>query len=213
MPAERIEVGTLLRGRGSAGRLHEIARKIRSGAVFVYPTETIYGIGGMFGCPGVRRRIVSAKHRPSHEPMILIAGHRRLFDAAVGVMPPAAHALASHFWPGRLTLVVPSSAGDGFTGIRESDHPFLVRLADEVPRPLYSTSANLSGEDYRNDPVLISSIFGGKVDFIISAGALPPSPPSSVVKVKRDGSVEVLRVGTVGEDEIARVLAESTTPR
>jgi len=210
MPIERIAVGELTKGDGAGERLRDVARRVLRGAVFIYPTETIYGIGGIYGCDGVRERIVAAKRRPADEPMLLVAGRRRLFDETDAVIHPAARLLASRFWPGRLTLVVPSATGEGFVGIRESDHPFLTALAGVLPQPLYSTSANLSGEPYRNDIDLITRIFTGSVDFVVDAGNLPPSPPSTVVRVGRDGSMEMLREGAVEKDEIE---AESSGDR
>ena len=89
MPAERIPLSSLLHPEHRAG-FKELAEKIAGGAVFVYPTETIYGIGGRFDNPEVYRRIIAVKRRPSDQPMILVTARRSALDQLDISFPPAA---------------------------------------------------------------------------------------------------------------------------
>jgi L-threonylcarbamoyladenylate synthase len=165
----------------------------------LYPTETLYGLGGRAGDAASALRIASMKGRPPGGLIVLIE------------RPPLEHAasraLAAAFWPGPLTLVVPAwpelpaevRGPDQTVAVRPPIHPAAVALVRAVG-PITSTSANLSGAPPLLDPreLLLP------VDAIVDVGPLPPSAPSSLV-CGRTG--RILREGAIPAADIARVLA------
>jgi L-threonylcarbamoyladenylate synthase len=205
--ADRISLQSLLDLPHQREKISECAAAIRKGAVFVYPTETIYGIGGIYQGPGVFEKILLAKKRALDNPMILLAPDLKFFSTLNLEFPVAASRLATRFWPdGLLTLVLPCPEEPRGIGIRVSRHPLLQTLFRYIDKPLYSTSANVSGEPYVNDPDHIFSLFCEHADFMIDAGMLPPSLPSTVVRVEEAGTVTVLREGAVSSQRIFEVL-------
>lgn len=205
MKTERISLDTLL-NPDNARITREIADAIVNGAVFVYPTETIYGIGGNALLDGVKEKIFTAKKRPPENPMILIAAQWESFSSLPLNTPQAALALMKRFWPGLLTLVLPSGSDPAGTAVRVSDHPFIRTIFSFLSVPLFSTSANVSGEAYNPDPDAIFESLKGSIDFMIDAGFLPPSPPSSVVKITSDNTVTCIREGVVSNEKILACL-------
>lgn len=178
----------------------QLLSAIENGAIFVYPTETIYGIGGSTKLHGIDEKIYNAKHRPINKSMIHLASNLESFSTEKVEIPPAADCLAKAFWPGLLTIVVPTKERPDISlAIRISNHPFLVNLFNYVSFPLYSTSANISGESYNPDPDYIYKTFNTEIDFMIDGGLLPPSAPSSVIKVDAKNSVTVLREGVLSK--------------
>lgn len=206
MPAERIGLGELL-DPGNRELLEDLAGHISRGVVIVYPTETIYGIGGRFDNREVYRRIITAKRRPPDQPMILIAASRSSFTTLDVSFPPAAQRLATTWWPGPLTIILPSVNRPEGIAVRVSDHPFLSALARFFTLPLFSTSANVSGTPYCSDPDVIYNEMKDHVDFMVDAGVLPVSEPSSVVRVAEDDTVTILREGSIS----AAAITSSTT--
>lgn len=186
--------------------IEDVAGYLKEGAVCIYPTETIYGIGGRFDNGMVYNKILSVKGRSPDHPMILLGGSIDAFSMMDLNFPEKALLCAKCFWPGLLTIVLPCNNSDKTVGIRVSDHPFLVALSNYCSVPLYSTSANKTGITYNPDPDILFSTIGKEVDFIIDAGLLPPSKPSTVIKVTRDNYVTVLREGCITADEIFRVV-------
>src|SRR5437868_10290243 len=83
-------------------------RCLRDGGLVAFPTETVYGLGADAGNGAAIARLYAAKGRPSFNPLIAhvasAAAARKLahFDAA-------AERLATAFWPGPLTLVLPKT--------------------------------------------------------------------------------------------------------
>jgi L-threonylcarbamoyladenylate synthase len=205
---ERIPLDALLSGAGAKTRMAALANRVIDGAVFVYPTETIYGIGGRADSPAVEKRIRSIKERQKASPLILIADDINRFNLFHLQFPSNAKLLAKRFWPGNLTLVLPSDKSQDGIAVRVSNHPFIIALYEKLDVPIYSSSANMSDMPYVNDPDLIFRTFEGKVDFIIDAGKLPESKPSTVAKVNRDDTVEILREGIIGKKEIVTTVQQ-----
>lgn len=203
---DRFTLDFLLGGPEGLRKLDALAESVRQGAVFVYPTETVYGVGGACDVDGVKEKVRAAKARPSALPFILLASDRRFFGRLPLAFPPAAERLAARFWPGRLTLILPSDKEPGGTAVRVSPHPFIRAFFSRNAAPLYSTSANLSGQAYVNDPDLIFSLFLPHIDFMIDAGALPHSLPSTVVRITADNAVSIVREGAVSTADIYSAL-------
>jgi L-threonylcarbamoyladenylate synthase len=202
MRAERIPLERLLIPQGRR-KLEDLAESVKQGAVFVYPTETIYGIGGMFGVQGVENRIFQVKQRPAENPFILIAADSSSFDSLHLLWPPSAVRLAAAFWPGLLTLVLPGKTGID-TAIRVSPHPFIIALFTCLHTPVYSTSANMSGKPYVNDSNMIYEQFKNAVDFMIDAGKLAESLPSTIVRISLNNTVSILRQGAIDAQQIIK---------
>ncbi|MBN2035728.1 MAG: L-threonylcarbamoyladenylate synthase [Chitinispirillaceae bacterium] len=204
--SERIPLDALLETSSGRKRFERIARTAAEGAVFIYPTETVYGLGGLYGVGGVEERILSVKRSASDKPLICIAPDRSFFLRLPVIFPPVAERLARRFWPGGLTLVLPSSSDIRGIGVRVSSHPFVTEFFRYVDHPLYSTSANLSGEPYVGDPENICAAFSASIDFFIDAGFLRASPPSTIVGIDADETVRIVREGAVAAEDIFKVL-------
>ena len=137
--------------------LGEAARWLRSGGLLAYPTETVWGLGADATSETAVARLLRWKRREASEPLAILielAGDL----AALGFEPgPATRRLAGLFWPGPLTLVLPSrgrfargvARADGAVGVRCSAHPLAGALARRLRRervgPITATSLNRSG--------------------------------------------------------------------
>ncbi|MBN2036893.1 MAG: L-threonylcarbamoyladenylate synthase [Chitinispirillaceae bacterium] len=205
MKTERIAIARLLETE-KRDRLFSLADAIKDGSVFICPTETIYGIGGAYGVSGVSERIREIKGCIADKALILMAANRSQFKCLDISFPPAAEKLAQRFWPGNLTMVLPSQHVENGIAVRISSHPFITALSAFVSAPLYSTSANMSARPYVGDPDAIFSLFSGKVSFMVDAGPLPVSPPSTVVNVTSDNDVVILRQGSLSQRQILEVV-------
>ena len=197
---DRIPLASVLSGDSDIGR--GIAERIERGEVFVYPTETIYGVGGRADSGLVEARIKSIKNRSKQTPFILIGADIEQFSFLHVDFPENASRLAKRFWPGNLTLVLPAEGREHGVAIRISNHPFITALRKNFPLPIFSTSANISDRPYVNDPDEMYETFNGLIDFFVDGGVLPGSKPSTVVRVNLDGAVEILREGNIPRNEI-----------
>ncbi len=165
------------------------------GGLIVYPTETLYGIGGDALRPETYRRI--NKIKGVEEKNISVAYSSLEHAEEYVKLPPEAVALASKFLPGPLTIVVDTE--DGTAGIRVPDHP-LAKGIIEVFGPITSTSANIHGEPPARDIDSAKAQLGKEVDLYIHCGRVRSEKGSTVVKV--NSSIKILREGIIPGGEI-----------
>jgi L-threonylcarbamoyladenylate synthase len=188
-----------------------IAEHLRTGGVVAYPTETVYGFGGLCS-PTAVDTLRSLKRRQADKPFIVVI--RGVGDAERLSWTDEARELARIFWPGALTLVLRDPEGVFPAGVRSSSetvavrvspHPLVRRLLEAVGAPLTSTSANSPGEPPTSSGAdafeIARSLGAGSELWVLDVGVLPQSGPSTVVDctgavpvVVRAGSVPVERL-------------------
>jgi len=126
---------------------------LRAGELVAFPTETVYGLGADARNPAALRKIYAMKGRPSTHPLILHLADAAQLSQWAAAVPPAAQALATRFWPGPLTLVLPRASGvpDELTGgqdsvaIRVPAHPVARALLAAFGGGVAAPSANRYG--------------------------------------------------------------------
>ena len=81
----------------------------RAGRLVAFPTETVYGLGANALDAEAVARIYAVKRRPPTSPLIVHVYSLEMAKSLVASWPEAADRLAEKFWPGPLTLVLPTS--------------------------------------------------------------------------------------------------------
>jgi L-threonylcarbamoyladenylate synthase len=187
---------------------------LRADELVIYPTETFYGIAADPASSRAMARIFALKARAPDQPIALIAADPASAFALTDEVPPLARRLATVFWPGPLTLVLPARRGlheavlgpDG-VGVRVSSHPIARALAAAFGRPITATSANLSGQPPITRPSELRAVFGEILKVILEDGVLAGGAPSTVVAVNSTG-YRTIRRGAVAECAIAAAAAQ-----
>jgi len=177
---------------------------IARGGLVVYPTDTLYGLGGDPGNEIAVQRIFRAKGRSEHKPLPLILAHRDDAGTWAHTIPPLATRLMDRFWPGPLTILFPCSpalplpltAGTGKIGLRMPNAPIATAIAREAKTAIIATSANLSGKGSVRTIDTVLEDLVGLVDLVINAGELPPSLGSTIVDATGK-KARILREGDI----------------
>ena len=192
--------------------LVEVANIIKSGGVVIFPTETLYGLGGKVRDLNVIKRIYKIKERSPLKPLPVMVHDIKQIYELTGYIPPYARLLAEKYWPGPLTLVLKCSSlpslatcGKDSAGIRIPDYKIALDLLKYTGEPLAVTSANISGEDNLLTIDEIISTFKDKVDVILDAGEITYGIPSTVVDATGE-DLKILREGKIPSEEIFRVV-------
>jgi L-threonylcarbamoyladenylate synthase len=92
--------------------LAEAAALLRRGELVAFPTETVYGLAGNALSPAALQGIYRAKGRPSDNPLIVHIHSHSQFLALGRDIPLLALRLAERFWPGPLTLIIPTAVDE-----------------------------------------------------------------------------------------------------
>ena len=196
--------------------LDQAERIVAAGGVVLYPTLTLWGLGGDARHTGVIERVQQLKGRGAQSPFLVLVRDLGAVAGLAPVLPAAAVRLATAFWPGELTLLVPAGDAvpralvgqDGLVGVRLPTHPAPEALV-RGGAWLVSTSANLTGEP---PPVTLGDVpdsIRRGVDAVVDVPPPPVGAPSTVVAVTADGRVRLVREGAVPQSAIWSLLEES----
>jgi L-threonylcarbamoyladenylate synthase len=191
------------------------ATLLRRGEVVALPTETVYGLGANAFDPSAVARIYEAKGRPAYNPIIVHVGSLKMAQGCVTDWPEKAAKLASAFWPGPLTLVLPRSeaipdivtAGGTTVGIRWPAHPFMQAVIEACGFPLAAPSANPSSALSPTNAAHVLASLGGRIPLIVDGGQSQVGIESTVMDLTMSPP-RVLRPGMVHEESLVAVVGE-----
>jgi L-threonylcarbamoyladenylate synthase len=180
--------------------VREAVRRIASGGIIAYPTETLYGLGcDPFNGPAVLR-LLELKQRAIEQGIILIASHFRQVESLLAPLPTATRQRV--MYPGKqpVTWVLPCHPEIPYwmrgshqsLAIRITTHPLAACLCDRWGGPLVSTSANIHGRRPATDPLSVRKAFRDELDYVLHDPAVATNRPSEI----RDGITgAILRPG------------------
>ncbi len=190
------------------------ARLLAGGDLVAFPTETVYGLGANARSDTAVAGIFEAKGRPSFNPLIV---HLPDLDSAreIAVFDDAAHALASAFWPGPLSLVLPLRPDAGISALVTAGLPSIaVRVpAHEMARdilrragcPVAAPSANLSGMISPTTAAHVLAGLGGRIAAVIDGGPCAVGLESTIVSTN---PLRLLRPGGLPQSALEACLGE-----
>lgn len=184
--------------------LREAAQILRHGGLVAFPTETVYGLGADATNPEAIERLNAIKKRPLHKPYSWHLGSVSQLLDFVPSIPPVAQRLIDRFWPGPLTIVLPTREGQTL-GFRVPDHPVAQAFLEACGVPVAAPSANRSGEVPPTDAAQVIAALDGAVDGILDAGPTSLGRESSVVEV-RANQITLHREGSIAREAIASTI-------
>ena len=182
-------------------------KTLKSGLPIIFPTDTLPAIGCLPKFPNI---IYEFKKRDRNKPLILMGSeHKHLIDYVHESAKEDFENLASKYWPGALTIVVPASAkqtehltsNDQTIGLRIPNSNIAQSFLRETG-PLLTSSANISG--FKGS----ITVEGITQDFP-SLKILSPIPwgersgkASTIIFWKKSGDWRLIREGEVSVREL-----------
>jgi len=179
----------------------------RSGKVFIYPTDTIYGIGGNPFDENVINRIAELKSRDETKKFIwLLSDFERVMNYAEIIFEDHLEFLHK-IWPAPITVIVNLNKRTSeiirqkTAAIRVPQNAFCLKLLNEISRPLISTSVNKSGVEpiTKIDDIIIN--FSGNVDAIFFNSHPTENSSSTIIdltskkpKLIREGPIKFVEL-------------------
>ena len=200
----------------SAGDPQSIPRAIgvlHAGGLVAFPTDTVYGLAALaFDSLGIER-LYQVKDRETTKAIAILLSSADELPHVTGEMTPIARRLADRFWPGPLTLVVPTHPAlpanlspRPTIGVRMPAHPLALALLRQAG-PLATTSANLSGHQSACTAQEVLSHLAGRIALILDGGRTPGGLSSTVVDCTGLKPV-ILRSGPISLADLQSALAE-----
>lgn len=195
--------------------LDEAVRLLRAGEPVALPTETVYGLAADATSATAVARIFEAKARPFFDPLIVHLPTRAFLHRITACEDDfmLVEELASTFWPGPLTMVLPRSYSSGdavvdlatsgldTVAVRMSAHPVFQEIAQAFGKPLAAPSANRFGRISPTSAAHVYAELQGQIPAIVDAGPCTHGVESTIVAIKH-GMIQVLRPGPVTVEEL-----------
>jgi L-threonylcarbamoyladenylate synthase len=193
--------------------VNEVVDCLRDGGIIIYPTETFYGIGGLFSNEHTLNRLFKIKQRDVNKPVLILIPDISFIKKISPVISPELEMLARHFWPGPLTLLMQASphlcpliTGPKHTvGVRISSNPLVQCLLRLLQDGITSTSANCAGGISPTSLEEIPDELLHAVDMVIDGGKTPGRSPSTILDISKT-PFTINREGAVSSKQIREVL-------
>ena len=193
------------------------AERLRAGGLVALPTETVYGLAARADNESAVAAIYRAKGRPDFNPLIVHVSSLAQAEA-LAQFDDRALALASRFWPGALTLVLPLREGASIApavtaglptiALRCPAHRVMQAVLAATGLPLAAPSANRSGGVSPTSAAHVAASLSDAVELILDGGECEQGIESTIVALRSQGW-SLLRPGPVTHDQIVEVLEEN----
>lgn len=185
---------------------------IKSGEVVVFPTETVYGIGGNALDSNAVSKIYKVKGRAKDNPLIVHVGDFNILKYVKKVNEDTKK-LMEAFWPGPLTIILEktqlipyeTTAGKDTVAIRMPNNKIALEFIKKCGVPIAAPSANISGKPSGTNVKRCFEDLKGKVQFIINGDESEIGIESTVISMVEKNPV-ILRPGYITLDNIRKVL-------
>ncbi len=179
---------------------------LRKGGVILYPTDTVWGIGCDATNAEAVKRVYEIKQRDDSKALICLVDSDARLQRYVRNVPDVAWQLIDSLkdsdskpttliLDGAINLAPNLIAEDGSIGMRITQEPFSKELCYRFQKALVSTSANISGEPAAQNYCDIDPRIVEAVDYVCWSRRQEHKPhqPSSIIRLKENGEVNIIR--------------------
>lgn len=175
---------------------------LQSAGTILYPTDTVWGLGCDALNEAAVEQVFGIKERPKEKSMIVLLAEARDVIKYVATPHPDIIAIIEAFET-PTTVIYENALGfpanvvgqDGSIAIRVTADPFCKALIKRYRKPIVSTSANISGQPTPSIFKMVNDVIVQRVDYAVRFRRDDDAirMPSRLVRIKEDGSLDVLR--------------------
>lgn len=191
--------------------LKDIVNILNNNGIVIFPTETVYGIGGNALSNEAIDRIYKAKYRPREKALNIMVSSIDKINLYADIVSDLEKRIIEKCMPGPITIILKRKEhfGDQFTagnttiGIRIPENKIAKTILENIDFPLTVPSANISNKPSGVNPKEIIKDFENSVDAIIDGGIITEGQASTIVKVENN-DIKILRAGKLSKEDIIR---------
>ena len=195
----------------------EIERYLKAEKLIIYPTDTVYGVGGIIESEETIENIYKAKERNFKSPLIVLVSDMEKIEKIAYINEKnreKIEKLIKRFWPGGLTIILKRKdnvpdimvSGGATVGVRMPEHEIALNIISRAGGMLPTTSANISGEATPKSYAELSEEFKSRVDIIVDGGECPIGSASTIIDMSDEP--KILRLGAISVEEIEKVIGK-----
>ncbi|MBO4667727.1 MAG: threonylcarbamoyl-AMP synthase [Bacilli bacterium] len=163
------------------------------GKIVIFPTDTVYGVGAIYGDENGINKIYEMKKRDFGKPLAVLCSDIRQVEE-IAILPNYAYNYTK-LWPGALTIICNKKDSKGTIAVRIPNSSIARDILSHFG-PMSTTSVNYSGEKELNDIDEIYNTFFDKADYLITNKQELSKIPSTIISCLKE-EVEIIREGSI----------------
>lgn len=184
------------------------AKEILSqGGLFVFPTDTVYGLGCIYNNEDSVRKIYEIKGRDFQKPLVAYFSSIQMAEKYIKPQNQMFYDLSQKYLPGELTIIVNKNdlipdfvtSNQNTLGIRIPRNDFIINLIEILGVPFVGTSANISNYPSAKTAKDAYDIFNGKIELVLEDDKSHKGLESTVLSIVND-EIKILRPGAIAID-------------
>lgn len=189
--------------------LKEVIEILKNNGIIIFPTETVYGIGGNALSNEVIDKIYKVKRRPRAKAVNIMVKNINEIKRYAEITSELEEKIIKKCMPGPITLILKKKEnfGDYFTadndtiGVRIPDNKIINSILNKIDFPIIAPSANISGQPSGIEVADIIKDFKNGVDAIIDGGKANLGLASTIIQVVNN-EIKILRQGKITKKEL-----------
>ena len=193
--------------------IFRVSEILKNGEVVAFPTETVYGLGGIIYNINSISSVYELKGRSKTNPLSAHISDLSHVEMLCENIPDLFYVLADKFLPGPLAIVMQkkSTIPDEVTAnlntisIRMPNHKACLELIKATGQPIAGTSANVSGKPAATKPEYVIEDFDGRISAILDAGECKFKMESTVLSLA-ENEPTIFRQGAISQYEIEKAI-------
>lgn len=175
---------------------------MKDGGVILYPTDTVWGIGCDATNSEAVAKVFNIKKRDDSKALICLVDSEARLQRYVRNVPEVAWQVMEYavkpttvILDNAVNLAPNLVADDGSIAMRVTREAFSKELCYRFQKPIVSTSVNISGEPAAQNFTDIAPELIEAADYVCFSRRQEHKPhtPSSIIKIKEDGEVTIIR--------------------
>lgn len=186
---------------------------LKNEEVIIHPTETVYGLAGIYLSKIAINKIIEIKGRDIKQPFSIMVNSIDQIMSIIGKLPGWIEEFLYTIYPAAITVLLPRKVNlpisywnqFSFIGFRYPKHCLSNLLVEMVRSPIITTSANLSGTP---TPVRISEISNQileEVSITLDGGVTEYRVPSTIIKInEKNRKLKLIRHGAINWNTIEK---------
>lgn len=189
--------------------IDEVSEALLKEEIVCFPTETVMGVAIIAENEQTYNKLVYLKNRPANKVFPFCVLKKQIENYCE--VNELQKKIIDKFLPGPLTVIlkrkegVPNFIGneEGTIAVRVSENEFVNTVLEKIKKPIFLTSANLSGEEVCKDSLEAKNVFKDKVKVYVE-GKPFGGVATTIVDLTKEKPI-LIRQGVIKIEDILNV--------
>ena len=195
----------------------KISNMVTNGALIIYPTDTVYGLGASIEVKSSLDKIYKVKERDKTSPLIALLSDKKYVEKIAIINElnrENIEKLIGNFWPGGLTIIldkkkiIPANmvSNGKSVGVRIPYLKLSIKIIEACGGILATTSANISGEPSPKSYNELSEKIKSRVEIVVDNNKISKGIESTIIDMR--GIPKILREGHIKRIDIEKIIGK-----